>query len=300
MWDTCQVSELERIRRLVAGTGLADCELQPVPVLDTGEVGYCFKVPIADAHRLWRKARELVDELGRWPVLVMEAFYPDTFNRFYYAGEGDQSPASVLERAAAMTDEQVWEVFLLSAPLGDAEWDGVVRGDLDESEERVGRRPELTVEDSRRLRPDYWRVEQALLEWEEQQQPTTSPVNAEYLDWMPLFDGPCGLMLMPTDKPWEVPAYTDFYGASKPLGHEALIRVQHYWWKRYGAVLMASWGTQLEFDVARPPADVHSAFPLALEQSAVAPCTIILPGVSVRQHARALPGRPTWYLHERP
>lgn len=294
------MSELERIRELVAGTGLASCELQPVPVLDTGEVGYCFKVPIADAHGLWREARGLVDELGRWPVLVLAPFYPDTFSRFYYAGEGDQSPAAVLERAAAMTDEQAWQVFPPSAPLSDEDWDGYVRADLDESARRVGRRPELTVENSRRMRPDYWRVEQALLEWEEEQQPTTSAVNPEYLQWMPLFDAPCGLMLMPTDKPWEVSAYTDFYGASKPLGHEALIRVQQHWFERYGAVLMASWGTQLEFEVARPPADVPSAFPLALEQAAVAPYTIMGPGVSVRQHARVLPGRLTWYLHERP
>jgi hypothetical protein len=91
------------------------------------------------------------------------------------------------------------------------------------------------------------------------------------------------LMLMPTAKSWEVPACTSFYGAGRSRGHEALIRVMEGWWERFGAELIASWGTELQFRVERPPSDIQSAYELALEQAAVAGYTIVGVGVSVRQ-----------------
>jgi hypothetical protein len=107
-------------------------------------------------------------------------------------------------------------------------------------------------------------------------------------------------MLMPTAHSWEVHAYTDFYGASHPYGHEALVRISREWSERFGAELVASWGTMLEFRVTRPPTDIATAYDLALQHSAVAPYTLVGPGVSVREHARALLHREWWLLHERP
>jgi hypothetical protein len=84
------------------------------------------------------------------------------------------------------------------------------------------------------------------------------------------------------------------------LGHEALVRVMRDWWERFGAELVASWGTELQFNVDRPPSDVETAYGLEREQVAVAAYTVAGPCVSVRQHARALLHRHDWYLHEKP
>lgn len=56
----------------------------------------------------------------------------------------------------------------------------------------------------------------------------------------------------------------------------------------------------LQFVVARRPATAEEALELAWQQYLVAPCTMLLPGVSVRDHARALLHIDRWFLHERP
>lgn len=56
----------------------------------------------------------------------------------------------------------------------------------------------------------------------------------------------------------------------------------------------------LQFAVARPPATLEQAWPLAAEHDLIAPCTNQLPGQLVRDAARFLWQRPTWFLHERP
>jgi hypothetical protein len=38
------------------------------------------------------------------------------------------------------------------------------------------------------------------------------------------------------------------------------------WRERYGAELVASWGTMLQLSVNAPPADLQDAFELAVEQ----------------------------------
>jgi Domain of unknown function (DUF4253) len=56
----------------------------------------------------------------------------------------------------------------------------------------------------------------------------------------------------------------------------------------------------LQLQVSAPPKTLDEAFEVAVEQSLAAPCTLALPGVSIRDHARALMGRPEWFIHERP
>jgi uncharacterized protein DUF4253 len=295
------INDEETVREALSNPELAEFEMHPVGVLDSGEVGFCWRVPVAQGHALWRQARSHAETLGRWPVLVLDPFYPDTFSRFYYAGDQDQSPAAVLSRASEMTPAAVWDVYRTTSVEDDhGAWDGYARSDLAESAARVGREPPLTLQDARQMYPDLGLLERALFEWEEQQRPTTAAEGGAYLDGQVELSDSCGLMLMPTAHSWEVPAYTDFYGASKPLGHEALVRVLQEWWERFGAELVGSWGTLLEFRVARPPTDVRTAYDLALQHAAVAPCTIVGPCVSVRHHARALLHRQQWVLHERP
>jgi Domain of unknown function (DUF4253) len=302
MCDTSPVplNDQERVLKALSRTALAEFEMQPVPVLDTGEVGLCWKVPMADARALWGEARAHAAMLGRWPVLVAEPFYSDTFGRFYYVGDADQSPAAVLSRARDLTPDAVQQVYRSFPEVDEEWWDGVAPDYVAESAARIGRHPPLSREELQQIRPDLSRLDRTLFEWEERERPTSVAEGGEYLDAEVSWSDSCGLILMPTGYSWEVPAYTDFFGASRVLGHEALIRVLADWSERVGAELLGSWGTLLELCVTRPPTDVDTAYELAVQHHAVAPYTLHGPGVSIRQHARALLNRRHWLLHERP
>lgn len=56
----------------------------------------------------------------------------------------------------------------------------------------------------------------------------------------------------------------------------------------------------LLLNVGRLPSTPEEAFQLACEQEAIAECTTMLPGVSLRNHTRALLSVNRWFLHERP
>jgi hypothetical protein len=97
--------------------------------------------------------------------------------------------------------------------------------------------------------------------------------------------------MLPTALSEEALAYTGFFRAYGPHALAGVIAVARHWRIRHGAELVASWGTMLRFIVGQPPTTVSDAFRLAHEQEVVAPCTTILPGVSLRDHARALLSR---------
>ena len=72
------------------------------------------------------------------------------------------------------------------------------------------------------------------------------------------------------------------------------------WEQRYGAELVANWGTMLQLVVSRPPGTIEDAFALACEHQVFSVSTLGLPGVSIRNHARSLLHRHDWFFHERP
>jgi hypothetical protein len=107
----------------------------------------------------------------------------------------------------------------------------------------------------------------------------------------PTPSGPCSI------------AYAPFYGEQggmPGLTSQRLITILEFWRRRYGAELVANWGTMLQFVVARPPTTLEDAWNLALQQDLVAQDTLTGPGISLRDHARTLIERPTWFLHCRP
>jgi hypothetical protein len=140
--------------------------------------------------------------------------------------------------------------------------------------------------------------ERARFEQEERERPTTAPQHVDHDDWY-LPDN-CTLLDLPITHSEHAVAYVSFYGAEGKGGHERLIAILRSWRERFGAELVANWGTMLQFAVARPPQTLDEAFVLAIEHDLVAPCTLALPGETVRDHARFLWRRPTWFLHERP
>jgi len=104
------------------------------------------------------------------------------------------------------------------------------------------------------------------------------------------------LVSLPTPNSWEVPAYIHF-GDPDPAVLVALCR---RWQERWGAEIVAHYGTMLEFSVLRPPTTFEEALAPAREQIAVAADTTVLPGVPFAEHVTSLVGRSNWFLHSRP
>ena len=70
--------------------------------------------------------------------------------------------------------------------------------------------------------------------------------------------------------------------------------------ERYGAQLTRCFATTLHLRVARRPGSIDEAFALAIEHRHFASDTFVLPGISLREHARALLTVDRWYFHDRP
>ncbi len=141
-----------------------------------------------------------------------------------------------------------------------------------------------------------------MFNWEEQRVPSQAPELADLDDWFAPGQDECHLLFLPTSNGAEALAYLEFYAEDSVAGAstERLIAVLDSWNTRFGAELVAHWGTMLQFIAERPPESLPIAFELAAEQDLIAPCTNALPGQTVRDFARVLWRRPTWFLHERP
>ncbi len=73
-----------------------------------------------------------------------------------------------------------------------------------------------------------------------------------------------------------------------------------HWEQRYGAELVAHYGTMLGCFVRNPPNNLSEAFELAKEHYAMAPYEFYVSSMSLRDYARGLVGSYSWFLHERP
>jgi hypothetical protein len=104
---------------------------------------------------------------------------------------------------------------------------------------------------------------------------------------------------MPSERHWEAPSYINWF-ASTSHSSQLVVALLREWNTKYGAELVAHHGTMLEFTASRLPSSPEEAFHLAWQQETIAPCTTILPGVSLRDHARAMLHTNRWFLHERP
>lgn len=89
-------------------------------------------------------------------------------------------------------------------------------------------------------------------------------------------------------------------GLARVVTDEVFVSLLHRWHRRWKAAVSAHFGTLLDFQVGDPPTSARDVLAVSIEQAVLAHCTTLLPGVSVRDHARALAGRSAWHLHERP
>jgi uncharacterized protein DUF4253 len=178
------------------------------------------------------------------------------------------------------------------------DWGDVVAYQLEQTRRHVGAAPAVEEVLALDLRPDHVALERWLLDWEESRQSTRAPEPGLHLDWFEPDN--CTMLLLPTAISDEVPAYLSFHGAHGAGGHERLIALLRSWRERYAAEMVACWDTMLQLRVSAPPRQLDEAFQLAVEHWIAARHTAARPGVSIRDHARALLGRTEWFLHDRP
>lgn len=124
----------------------------------------------------------------------------------------------------------------------------------------------------------------------------------DYLNWFVPSDGlgECGIVLTTTSSPWRAAALFGFFGVDSPEDQLLFVSLLKRWSDRWGAEIFANYGTMLEFLVHRAPTEPTDLIQLAVEHHVLARDTMLLPGISLREHARALRGRPDWFLHSKP
>lgn len=256
----------------------------------------------------WRAARALVPRTFRWPVVVEGRITGATTAEDFILDLPWRPISQILLDTHASPADADRAGALFDVPGAAVSLDRRVGWHLDRTRERCGTAPTpaelaagLGLADPEAANEDD--AERWLLAWEERHVPTVEPETGRWNEWHEIGPEPgCVLLFMPPDDGPRVLAYLGFWAEEGIAGMSAarLIRILDHWSSRYGAELVAHWGTMLQFSVAEPPGTLEEALALAAEHHAVAPCTTILPGMTRRDHARVLWKRTRWFLHERP
>jgi Domain of unknown function (DUF4253) len=304
------INSIAALTDFLQGTILADRNPIQLPIPETDEVAFAIQVGLEDGINAWQVMRECLDQTQRWPVLIacwqnsynlweQNVVDNDLFSRFYFAEEDvESSPASVIARAARV-DLSAFMEARANLWIGDLEaeldfWIDQIRAAHDQAPPRSQLIDLINASQFSNL----IELEQWLFNWESQNLnlPRLSPQDLSYLEGFEPRGQHLALILLPTAQGWESLAYLNFFGGYSAEG----IALLKKWQQHYQAELVCHYGTMLQFQVGLKPATPEAAFELAWEQIALAPCTIQLPGISIREHARALLQCDRWFLHERP
>jgi hypothetical protein len=260
------IQSLQELDSLLAGTALAGRTQCSLPVLDTDEVTLAVEVSPEELFEVWSIARQLVEKTGRWPVVTV------------YWGNESASWSEKLE------GEDFFNRFGYANPPSDSDVSpGAILA-------RSAKADALAF-----LQKQLQRDPDLLSDEHDTDQQET---GAEHLDWFTPLRQTTALLFLPVAHGWESLAYLHWFGAGNDS--EFFVALLRLWYERFGAELVAHYGTMLQFVVNRPPANLEEATELARQQVIAAPCTTMLAGVGLEHHARALIGLEKWCLHERP
>ncbi len=297
---------VEAVSNLLQGSFLADCEIRQLTIDQSDQFAFAIQVEPVEALEAWNLLRSHLEQTKRYPLLSYAwGGGNDFFSRFYYQEEQaysllpDTSPAAIL---AAQVSNAALDAWLEKQKTANLEYfeDAVASCLLE-----VNQQFEVSLDSQIRALirngtiQSSFDLEKWLFEWElEQLGDRDLTPNTAYLDWFEPNDQ-ITLILLPIQNSWEVLAYLHWYGACG-AGSTVAIGFLKKWHHHYQAELVCHYGTMLQLQVGRLPASPAEAFQLAWEQVALAPCTTALPGISLRNHARALLVTKQWFLHERP
>ena len=298
------------LRQLISGSALEHCELVELPILDTGELAFALDIEVNELEQSWIIARQLLNQTGRWPVVVAcwsgvggsfaeRVLSEDIFSRFFFKEAPhpeDVSPRTLIQKSRTIDVSTFIDTLAKERDHYD-KLDECLDWELAGTKEVRGHAPNRIELDDKSIKTRH-QLDRWLLDWELANGGLGNPEHSRF-DWFdPKSEFPF-LLLLPISSPWETLAYLNWYGTSDH-GSEYYIALGRSWEERFGAELVAHYGTMLGCFVSRPPADPRSAWEVAREHDLVAPCTLGLPGVTVRHYANGLANYDRWFLHERP
>ena len=292
------ISSDRALAELLLSTPLAGRDIHTMAFAE-GEVLFGIRFDEDELMACWAAGRALVDRTGRWPVVANHWGTAASIDlRGREPPNGEQGP--VHEGEWALADIRA----AIAADWKDEEWGSFrywLEMNLADTKRKYGVAPdEAQVLAALPDDADETALERWLMDWEDENCPPAARPDDGYLEWFS--DQEPMLLFPPTAYGPETLAYHGFFAENEIQGAtiERLIEILEFWQLRYGAELVANWGTMLGFTVSRPPQTIDDAWTLAVDQDTIAGDTIGRPGVTLRDHARVLVGRNAWFLHCRP
>lgn len=254
----------DALRELLADNGVDAARFAPSVDFTHGAVERLL--PGTDVIEVWRRLRLLMPQSGRAPIVV--------------AGP---SPADVQE--ALETSAAEFGATLAQAASFDAEswlanrYEGDDLDDLDDEDDLAALAEEfgMNPEDLPAIEPG-----------------ATARFSLPYevLSGKPLAN--VEILLLPSDRSWEAPAYLSFGGWNECPWPFEQVATLALWQRRYGAEVFGLGGDLLELEVAHPPADEDAARTLAIQQYAFCPDLVDQGYLSISRLARAVEGGGSW------
>lgn len=314
------INSLEEISKLLVGTELETSSKVELYIPESTKRAFAIKVKPENRFDAWRLLRALLDETQRYPVLAGVGFFTsDTwaekildenmFSRQEFQCEseclngGSSSPEAFIKRAKTVDVKQRLEQQQQTGYILSLE--EKINIELNRTLARFGIAPARETIPTFPSEPTdaILRFEEWLFAWElEHLDPEVAlaPPDLEYLD-LDWHESPGEidhtLVLLPTPYSWETLAYLHWFGAASSSTVIALLKS---WHERFKAELVAHDGLMLLFNVYQRPSTPKEAFQLAVEQVTFAGSTLYLPGISIRDHARALLHIDRWCLLDKP
>ncbi|MCU0491029.1 MAG: DUF4253 domain-containing protein [Chloroflexaceae bacterium] len=284
-------------------------DLETLAIDGTTFTALALDIAPAQQFEVWQIFRNLVEQTGRYPLLVEDWIGGRTFfSTYWYEAEvsaghiADVTPDAVL----AAVPQADMQAFLVKreAMIRDELAEGV-DFELELTQQQFGSCPAkeevLALVDQGVIQSPV-SLNRWLFDWELQTfglEKALEPPDPGYLGWFDPNHSQATMLLLPVTEGWNTLAYLHWYG-SLTGGTPVTIQFLKKWHDDYQAELVCHYATMLGFYVGQPPRTPEDAFRLAWEQVALAECTTILPGVSLRDHARSLLAVNRWFLHERP
>ena len=306
---------MEIVKKALADFGLLKPNIIELAIPGSNEKAFAIEVDVNTKYELWEHLRGLKAELGMYPVISatwggMSSSWAesvkgeDVFSRFYYSEESpgeDTSPLNIITKSKGTIHESILEEHnkIYSEEIVDS-----ISYYIDGLKLSFGKAPfeqEVLDQMARGEIKDYFSLNKWFFDWsiKEIGLEKLSMESTEFLNWYEPSGQSELLILLPTSNSCEIIAYIHWFGACT-TNTEKAISLLRKWNAKYGAEVVAHYGTMLHIKVAKKPETTEEAFELAKEHESFAPCTTALPGATLSDLAIALMSRDTWFLHERP
>lgn len=307
---------MNRILEELGKFGKGSDEVADLPLPGSSNSALAVKISPQERYKIWNHFFNLRKESGLYPVVTAiwsEAssdwrkaiLNEEQFSRFYFEEEGSGETVLPRQMLAAVQAASIETVLNEHNRVYTEEAVDSIGWLIASSQRNFGRAPteqDILSRMSSGEISDYFGLNEWFLRWQVKNigLERLAEEDRTCMSWFePTEPQLEQLILLPVIAGPHILAYLHWYGACNNLTPPS-IKMLMIWQDLYGAEITAHYGTMLHMNVAAPPTDIESAFELATQIEAFAPCTTALSGVSLPELAIGLIGRKTWFLHERP